>query len=301
MLAGVLGQCSSLATLNLENNVIGAAGAGSLAGMLGKCPSLATLNLGGNNIGPEGTQSLAPVLGQCSCLAELDLANNGIGAEGAEVLASVLAQPSLLVKLNFRGNDITMDGKRILQSMLISPCIITCEVIDFRITAQDGSSVYFRMMETTKLEKALDKYCQREGITMEQVAFLFKGRQFVTQRHKGQNLLELGMEEDAVITARILSQAYFDFSIQAQDGSSVYFRQRRETRLQKALTKYCERKGITMEQVIFLYRGHQLQDGQNPLELGMEEDAVITARILSQANIDANVQNPTRPEAGVSS
>ena len=46
MLAGVLGQCSSLAMLNLENNNIGDEGAGRLAGVLGQCSSLATLDLG---------------------------------------------------------------------------------------------------------------------------------------------------------------------------------------------------------------------------------------------------------------
>jgi hypothetical protein len=51
----VLGQCSSLTTLQLAYNDIGAEGARSLAGMLGQCSSLVTLNLEGNDeIGDEG-------------------------------------------------------------------------------------------------------------------------------------------------------------------------------------------------------------------------------------------------------
>ena len=50
----MLGQCSSLATLNLRYNGIGAEGAGRLAGVLGQCSSLATLDLEGNDIGDEG-------------------------------------------------------------------------------------------------------------------------------------------------------------------------------------------------------------------------------------------------------
>ena len=46
--------------------------------MLGQCPSLATLNLGCNHIGDEGARSLARVLGQCSSLAELYLSENRI-------------------------------------------------------------------------------------------------------------------------------------------------------------------------------------------------------------------------------
>ena len=78
MLSGVLGQCSSLATLDLGYNNIGAEGAGSLAGVLGQCSSLATLDLEGNFIGDEGARSLAGVLGQCSSLAMLNLDDNRI-------------------------------------------------------------------------------------------------------------------------------------------------------------------------------------------------------------------------------
>ena len=74
-LAGVLGQCSSLAELNLAGNGIGAEGAGRLAEVLGQCSSLAVLNLTHNNIGAEGAERLAGVLGQCSSLAALDLAD----------------------------------------------------------------------------------------------------------------------------------------------------------------------------------------------------------------------------------
>ena len=54
MLAGVLGQCSALATLDLGGNYIGDEGATSLAGVLGECSSLAWLDLGFNRIGDEG-------------------------------------------------------------------------------------------------------------------------------------------------------------------------------------------------------------------------------------------------------
>ena len=68
----------------------------SLAGVLGQCSPLATLNLGGNDIGPvkqaEGARSLARVLGKCSSLATLDLGSNSIGAEGARSLSRVLGQ-----------------------------------------------------------------------------------------------------------------------------------------------------------------------------------------------------------------
>ena len=105
ILAQVLGQCSSLAELdlgsriqmhrentmlNLESNGIGDEGATSLAGVLGQCSSLAELNLAGNDIGAEGAGSLAGVLGQCSSLAELHLSGNRIDDHGIAMLRACL-------------------------------------------------------------------------------------------------------------------------------------------------------------------------------------------------------------------
>ncbi len=52
-LAGVLTQCAGLSHLNLWNDGIKAAGAGSFAGVLAQCAELAhlTLNLRSNGIG----------------------------------------------------------------------------------------------------------------------------------------------------------------------------------------------------------------------------------------------------------
>ena len=78
-LAGVLGQCGSLAHLNLSRNRIRDEGAGRLAGVMGKCWSLAHLDLGWNKIGAEGAGRLAEVLGQCRSLAHLDLSHSELG------------------------------------------------------------------------------------------------------------------------------------------------------------------------------------------------------------------------------
>ena len=81
-----------------------------LAGMLGQCSSLTKLNLALNGIEDEGTGMLARVLGQCSSLAELSLADNGISDIGAWMLAEELWQCSSLTKLDLSRNDIDDDG-----------------------------------------------------------------------------------------------------------------------------------------------------------------------------------------------
>ena len=69
-----------ITTINLSNATIGAEGAGGLAAVLGQCASLAHLDLRYNWIGAEGAGRLAAVLGQCASLAHLNLGGNNIGA-----------------------------------------------------------------------------------------------------------------------------------------------------------------------------------------------------------------------------
>ena len=85
-LAGMLGQCSSLAVLHLRSNDMAAEGAGRLAGVLGQCCSLLVLNIGYNCIEAEGAGRLVEVLGQCSSLAVLNLGYNGIDDDGIAIL-----------------------------------------------------------------------------------------------------------------------------------------------------------------------------------------------------------------------
>ena len=81
-LTAVLGQCTSLAHLDLGSNNIGDEGAGRLAAVRPQCRLLAHLDLGSNGIGAEGARRLAAVLGQCPSLAHLNLGYNYIGAAG---------------------------------------------------------------------------------------------------------------------------------------------------------------------------------------------------------------------------
>jgi hypothetical protein len=76
-LAGVLGQCASLAHL-LSCNSIGQRGQRVLA----QCPALTHLFLSCNDIGDGGAESLAGVLAQWPALDYLALQDNDIGAVG---------------------------------------------------------------------------------------------------------------------------------------------------------------------------------------------------------------------------
>ena len=84
-LPGLLAWCS-VVRLDASGLRMGAGGVRMLSGVLGQCSSLATLDLGENHIGDEGARSLAGVLGQCSSLATLDISCNEIEDEGIAMI-----------------------------------------------------------------------------------------------------------------------------------------------------------------------------------------------------------------------
>ena len=94
-LRGMLSWCR-ITGLHLRDVILRMADVEELVGVLGQCGSLAHLDLGGNSIGDEGARRLAGVLGQCRSLAHLDLGYNGIGDEGAGGLAAVAKRCSSL-------------------------------------------------------------------------------------------------------------------------------------------------------------------------------------------------------------
>ena len=93
-----LGQCSSLAVLDLSYNSIGDEGAGRLAGVLGQCSSLAELDLRDNRIGVDGAERLAGGLGECPSLTELHLfEGNAIGEDAKAMLLSSIRETTRLL------------------------------------------------------------------------------------------------------------------------------------------------------------------------------------------------------------
>ena len=98
--------------LNLNGNLIEAAGLARLAGVLGQFSALSFLDLGTNNLEYAGAKILAGLLAQCTALTHLSLEDNRIGAAGAARIVQVLAQRPPLVSLDFSLNGLGADMKR---------------------------------------------------------------------------------------------------------------------------------------------------------------------------------------------
>merc|ERR1712039_489975 len=77
------------------------------------------------------------------------------------------------------------------------------------------------------------------------------------------------------------STDHINLRVVAQDGNEVYFKIRKTTPMKKLMGAYCERQGVTMDSIRFLFNGQRIQPEQDPSQLDMEDNDVIDA-VLAQ-------------------
>jgi len=57
----------------------------------------------------------------------------------------------------------------------------------------------------------------------------------------------------------------------SQDGTEVFFKCKADTKLEKLMRAFCQRQGVAIESVRFLFDGNRIRENQTPNELDMED------------------------------
>nr|XP_016463360.1 PREDICTED: small ubiquitin-related modifier 1-like [Nicotiana tabacum] len=65
---------------------------------------------------------------------------------------------------------VTQDQEKKKKPVEESPYIVV------HVTAQDGGKLFFKLQETTPLQKLMKVYCDKKFMNMEQIAFLFDSK-----------------------------------------------------------------------------------------------------------------------------
>ncbi|CAK7312905.1 Small ubiquitin-related modifier 1 [Vulpes lagopus] len=68
---------------------------------------------------------------------------------------------------------------------------------------------------------------------------------------------------------------FIKLKVVGQDNSEVHFKLKVTTHLKKLKELYCQRRGVTINTLRFLFDGQRIADNHTPKELDMEEDDVI--------------------------
>ncbi|XP_068699998.1 protein NLRC3-like isoform X2 [Montipora foliosa] len=148
----VLAVNTSLTTLHLSHNPIGAEGATSLSQALAVNTSLTTLDLSDNSIGSEGATSLSQALAVNTSLSTLDLSDNAIGPAGASSLFQALAVNTSLSTLDLSDNAIGPAGATSLfQALEVNTSLTTLHLNGNSIGDEATTSLSHALAVNTSL------------------------------------------------------------------------------------------------------------------------------------------------------
>ncbi len=117
-LAEALKYNTSVTSIKLSSNKIGDEGAIALAEALKSNTSVTSIALWKNNIGAEGARALAEVLKYNTSITSIKLSLNKIGDEGAIALADALKYNTSITDINLWRNNIGDEGARALADAL---------------------------------------------------------------------------------------------------------------------------------------------------------------------------------------
>ena len=60
------------------------------------------------------------------------------------------------------------------------------ETLNLKLVSQHGTEVYFKLKMSTPIQKVMDAYCHRQGVSIETVRFLFDGSRLTGTQTPGQ-------------------------------------------------------------------------------------------------------------------
>ena len=83
----------------------------------------------------------------------------------------------------------------------------------------------------------------------------------------------------AARAALAVLRAKINLKVVTQDGNEIYFKVRRNVRLQTLMHAFCNRQGVTMGSVRFLFDGNRINDMQTPSQLEMEDGDIIDVMV----------------------
>ena len=194
----VAARCPSLRTLDLYG--CSNATAASIAA-LGRCPELSVLNL--ERCSHVDDAAIAALVQGCPRLRDVNLMDTSISDAG---LATILTAP-MLERLEVCHSTWPLNRlswKAVVAAREQHPHLKGLEWVDdaaksetpgyltLKCQDENGEEIYFKCLHMTLLQKLMHAYCNRQGVSMNSVDFLFDDERITEDQRPGQLDMEDG-------------------------------------------------------------------------------------------------------------
>lgn len=160
--------------------------------------------------------------------------------------------------------------------------------INIKVKDQNEGETFFRIKGHTKLGKVFDAYCDRQSLARNTVRFLFEGSRIqdtdtpesleMQDGDMVQAMLEqTGGAEDEAGTAEAKPDQkpeggeHINIRVKDQSNSEIFFKIKPTTQFKKVMNAYCQRQGLDILAVRFLFDGDRLLDHETPASKEMED------------------------------
>ncbi|KAL5330738.1 hypothetical protein ACEPPN_000259 [Leptodophora sp. 'Broadleaf-Isolate-01'] len=165
--------------------------------------------------------------------------------------------------------------------------------LSIKVKDQNENETFFKIKSHTKLGKVFDAYCERQSLARNTVRFLFEGGRIqdtdtpesleMQDSDMVQAMLEQvgGAAEDEAGAAEKKPEQkseggeHINIKVMDQSSQEIFFKIKRSTQLKKVMNAYCQRQGLDMKAVRFLFDGDRLQEDETPASKEMEDGDVI--------------------------
>ena len=130
---------------------LGAAGAARLAVELGSS-SLTSVDLAGNNLGAEGGKAIAEAISASRSMTSIHLKYNSLGVEGGKAIAKAVAASSSLKSIHLGNNDLGVEGgKAIAQAISKSKSLTSIDLYNNKLGVEGGTAIAEAISESKSL------------------------------------------------------------------------------------------------------------------------------------------------------
>ncbi|KAL0243362.1 hypothetical protein GEMRC1_005923 [Eukaryota sp. GEM-RC1] len=147
---------TSVTSVNLGYNSIGAEGARALAEALKVNVSVTSVNLSYNSIGAEGVRALAEALKVNVSVTSVNLSYNSIGAEGVRALAEALKVNVSVTSVNLKSNSIGVEGARALAEALKLNASVTSIDLEYNSIGDEGARALAEALKVNASVTSID-------------------------------------------------------------------------------------------------------------------------------------------------
>ena len=182
----------------------------SIVALAQHCPNLHTLIL--THVSLRGIEAIDALAQHSSLLKKLSLDHldpaDVAPTQFKKSLLGLLANCTHLERFSVRDGILGTEGRAMEEALRSADSRLTFG-ITLKVVTQDGNEIFFKLRMATPMQRLMTAFCNRQGVSMNSIRFLFDG----SRVSPNQTPHELELEEGDVIDVMVEQQGFLPWTL----------------------------------------------------------------------------------------